>query len=101
MANSHYVVRLIRQGEITIANLCDEENLGKQIKGDGIEMNISKDHFAGNIVDVDEAIDIVRKSQIVNLIGDRIVGAVLDANLASKEAVKRVSEISFLMIYNL
>jgi hypothetical protein len=82
-----------------MVNICDEELLGLTVKGDKLEMYISKEYFGGDLINLDEALKLIRKSQIINLAGTRIVKYTLEANLASKLAVKRVGSTSFLMIF--
>jgi hypothetical protein len=62
-------------------------------------MHISRDYFGVEKVSLNEALAMVRSSNIVNLAGSRIVERVLAEKLASERAVKRVGTVSFLMIY--
>ena len=62
-------------------------------------MHISRDYFGGDKVNEAEALDMVKNSNIVNLAGSRIVGRVLENNLATERAVKMVGSVAFLMIY--
>ena len=80
-------------------NICDEELLGTTVNGDNVDMSISKDYFGGEKVSEDQAIHLVKGSSIVNLAGSRIVGRVLHEKLANEKAVKKVGQVSFLMIY--
>ncbi|MFQ6134934.1 MAG: DUF424 domain-containing protein [Nitrososphaerales archaeon] len=94
-----YVARLIKWEGTLMVNICDEELLGKTVKDDRLEMRISKDYFGGDNINLEEALELIRKSQIVNLAGTRIVEKALRANLASRLAVKKVGSTSFLMIF--
>src|SRR5579875_586165 len=82
-----------------LVNICDEELLGKTVKGNGVDMHISRDYFGNERVSEQEAINMIKESSIVNLAGSRIVEKVVKAQLASKLAVKNVGSVSFLMIY--
>ncbi|HZW56331.1 MAG TPA: DUF424 family protein [Nitrososphaerales archaeon] len=94
-----YIARKIKYQNLILVNICDEELLGSTVKGEKVDMHISREYFGGEKVNEIEAIDLVRGSSIVNLAGSRIVEKVIDANLASKHAVKNVGSVSFLMIY--
>lgn len=94
-----FVVRLIRWEGVILANICDEELLGKTVKGENLEMHISKDYFGGERVGEDEALRLVKTSSIVNLVGNRIVKKVIEEKLAHELAVKKVGNVSFLMIF--
>jgi hypothetical protein len=82
-----------------MVNLCDEELIGKTVKDGDLEMHISPDYFEGKRVTPKEAINLIRRSQIVNLAGSRIVRKTLDAKLASPLAVKKIGSAHFLMIF--
>lgn len=94
-----FIARTIKYEKMILVNICDEELLGTTIKSRGLEMPISKEYFGGDKVNEMEAIDLVKRSSIINLAGSRIVSKVVGANLASMRAVKQVGNVSFLMIY--
>jgi uncharacterized protein len=98
-SEKQYIARTIKYDRTILLNICDEELIGKTVKGGKVEMEISKEYFGGDLVNEDEAINLVRTSSIVNLAGTRIVEKVLDQKLASERAVKKVGPVSFLMIY--
>ena len=99
MTTNRYFARLIRHESTLIVNICDEELLGKTVKGKGLEIHISESYFGGDQVNLDEALGLIRKSYSANLAGTRIVEQTLKANLGSRLAVKKVGSISFLMIF--
>ena len=94
-----YIARQIKWQQHTLLNICDEELLGTTVKGGQVDMHISKDYFGGSLVNESEALSMVKNSSIVNLAGSRIVEHVLENNLATEKAVKRVGSVAFLMIY--
>lgn len=94
-----YIARQIKWQEQTLLNICDEELLGTTVNGGQIEMHISKDYFGGDKVNESEALRMVKNSSIVSLAGSRIVSRVLENNLATERAVKKVGSVAFLMIY--
>ncbi len=94
-----YVARIIKWDGMTLVNICDKELLGTTVKGMGLEMHISHEYFDGELVNTNQALNLVRSSNIVNLVGERIVSKVLEAKLASERAVKKVGKVSFLMIF--
>jgi len=99
LTESGYAVNLIKWEGTLMVNICDEELLGHTVKDDRLEICISKDYFGRERVDLAKALAMIRKSQIANLAGARIVEQTLKANLASKQAVKRVGSTAFLMIF--
>jgi uncharacterized protein len=94
-----YIAHTIKWQNAILVNICDEELLGTTVKGEKVEMPISRDYFGSEKVSEDQAISLVKQSSIVNLAGSRIVEKVVGNNLASARAVKRVGDVAFLMIY--
>lgn len=94
-----YIARKIKWEKITLVNICDEELLGTTVKGEEVDMPISREYFGAEKVNETQAIDLVRNSSIINLAGSRIISKIVEQNLASERAVKQVGNVSFLMIY--
>ncbi len=94
-----YFARKIKSGREILVNICDEELLGTTVKDEIVDIHISRDYFGVDRVSDSVAINLVKESTIVNLAGSRIVEQVVRANLATSGAVKRIGEVSFLMIY--
>lgn len=94
-----YVVKLINWNGLRLLNVCEEELLGSLIKGDGLEMRISEEYFGGEVMGEEEVMELVKECEIVNLVGNGIVGAVVNEGLANGDAVRVIGGVSFLMIF--
>jgi len=79
-------------------NICDEELLGKRISNGSLNMDIRQEFFT-EVMDEKQIRDLLHKSSIANLIGNRVIQKTLDWKLAKKESIKTISTIPFLMIY--
>lgn len=99
MKAGRYVARVVRWEGKTMVSICDEELLGKTVKDRDLEMRISKDYFGEYIVNLEEALEMIRTSHIANLAGKRIVESTTRAELASNLAVRKIGSTSFLMIF--
>ena len=99
MTTKRYIARLIRHESTLMVNICDEELLGKTVKGKGLEVHVSKSYFGDNQVNLVEALNLIRKSNSANLAGTRIVEQTVKANLGSRLAVKKIGSVLFLMIF--
>ena len=95
---THFCVRKMQyQGSLMI-NICDEELLGKRISNGSLNMDIRQEFFI-EVMDEKQIRDLLQKSSIANLIGNRVIQRTLDWKLAKKESIKTISNIPFLMIY--
>ena len=82
-----------------LVNICDEELLGTTVKGEKIEMEISRDYFGAEKVNEHPGHQ-SRPGWKHNQSGRiRIVEKVVGEKLASEKAVKRVGSVAFLLIY--
>ena len=93
------MVKMIDWQGMKLINICDKDLIGKTIKDEKIEMHISPSYFEGELVDIDEALFLVKSSSVANLVGEKIVVEVIKAELASKHAVKKIGSTPFLMIF--
>jgi hypothetical protein len=84
---------------MVIVNLCDEESLGKTVRENDLNLEISEEFFGGETATIDEAISLMKTCHVANLVGNRIVRLAIDSELATPDAVRKVGETSFLMIY--
>ncbi|MEM4311132.1 MAG: DUF424 family protein [Nitrososphaerales archaeon] len=99
MREKGFVAKIINYKGMKMVNLCDEELVGRVIKGNGLEINLSRDYYGDMVINSEEALKLVKKSSIINLAGNRIVDLVLKEKLAHELAPKKVGKVSFLMIY--
>ena len=102
-SEKQYIARKISRevsgSKVVLVNICDEELLGTTVKTDQVDMPISQEYFGSDKVNEFEALNLVKNSGVVTLVGGRIVSKVVEANLASKRAVKEFGNVAFLMIY--
>jgi len=82
-----------------LVNICDEELVGRTVAEGRLKMHISKDFYAGEVVERGEALRLIRTCSIVNLAGRRSVSLAIENQIGAREAVREVEDIPFLMIY--
>ncbi|HET9774722.1 MAG TPA: DUF424 family protein [Nitrososphaeraceae archaeon] len=93
----YYVRKMRYQGSLMI-NICDENLLGKTIKDESVNIEITRDFF-NELMSEEEIHYLLKRCSIANLIGERVIKKTLKLGLAKKESVKVISDIPFLMIY--
>lgn len=70
---------------------CDAELLGKILKEGKIVFKVREEFYKGSKVSVDEAIDLMKQSTIVNMVGQNIVDKAIERGLVHPEAVLKIS----------
>jgi hypothetical protein len=94
-----YAVRVIESKDYGILNVCDEEVLGAKLEEKGLQIDISREFFEGEKVNDRRLLELLRRSQIINLTGNRCVSLAVDKGFAHKDAIRKIKSVSFLMIF--
>jgi len=86
-------VNVRRWGQCVLLATCDAELLGKVLNEGKIVFEVREEFYKGLKVSVEEAIDLIRQSTIVNMVGERIVKKAVEEGLIHPEAVLKISGI--------
>jgi len=82
-----------------LVNICDEELVGRTLEDGKLKVHLSKEFYSGEVVAKGEALRLIRTCSIVNLAGTRSVSLALDNAVGAREAIRKIEEVPFLMIY--
>ena len=85
----------------SMLNICDAELLGKKIIEGDLTMHISENYYGERFVETDEAESLLNNSSIINMAGKETVSLALKLGIGSENAVKIVSDVPFLIIFNI
>ena len=83
-------VKIRRWGSQVLLAACDAEILGKTLKDSNITFEVSEKFYKGYKTSVDEAIDLIEESTIVNLVGTNIVKRAIERGYVHPEAVIKI-----------
>ena len=78
-------------GQCVLLATCDAKLLGKILKEGKIVFKVREEFYKGSKVSVDEAIDLMKQSTIVNMVGQNIVEKAIERGLVHPEAVLKIS----------
>lgn len=95
----NYALRKIKYQETQMINICDLNLIGKEINQGDFNISISKDFFYSEEITKEDAINVLKSSSIINMVGKDIVDLALSLNLAKKNSVKIIENVPFLMIF--
>lgn len=96
-----FSVRTTNYQNQSMLNICDVDLLGKKIIEGGLTMHISERYYGERSVEKDEAESLLKTSSIINMAGKETVSLSLKLGIGSELAVKTVSDVPFLIIFNM
>ena len=95
-----YSVRVSDYQKNTMVNMSDIELIGKDVIDGELKINISENYYGKQIVEKDEAISLLKSASIMNLVGKETISLAIEVGIGSKDGVKIISDIPFLIIFN-
>jgi len=83
-------MKLRKIGGNVLLAICDAEILGKTLREGKIVFYIKEDFYKGAKVTIEEAVDMIANSTIVNMIGRNIVQKAMEKGYVHPEAVLNI-----------
>ena len=80
-----------RRGHYTLLATCDVELLGKTLSDERVVFEIRKEFYMGPRMSVEDAIDLMKQSAIVNMVGRNIVEKAIENGLIHPDAILEIS----------
>ncbi len=80
-------VNVRRWGRQVLLAVCDAEILGKTFQDSGMSFEVKEEFYKGVRTSIDEALNLVQQSTIVNLVGSNVVKRAIEKGLVHPEAV--------------
>ena len=95
-----YSVRVSDYQKNIMVNMSDVKLIGKDVIDGELKINISENYYGKQIVDREEAISLLKSASIMNLVGKETISLAIELGIGSKDGVKIISDIPFLIIFN-
>ena len=96
-----FAIRSTNYQKQSMLNICDAALLGKKISENELTMHISENYYGERFVEKDEAESLLKNSSIINMAGKETISLSLKLGIGSEKAVKTVSDVPFLIIFNM
>lgn len=80
-------VKIRRWGGQVLLAACDVDVLGKTLQDENIVFEVKEEFYKGFKTNVEEAVSLIEKSTIVNLVGSKIVKKAIERGYVHPEAV--------------
>jgi hypothetical protein len=84
-------VKVTRMGGHLLVAACDADLLGKTLKFGKVPFEVRRDFYEGSLVNVSEAMEIIRDAPNINLIGSLIVDEAIKEGLVHPQAILDIS----------
>ena len=96
-----FSIRLIRHKDTNMLNICDSDLLGKTLNRDNFSLKISEKYYAEKIVEKEEAKDLLKQSDNINMVGKKIIDLSVGMGIGSAGGVKVIDGIPFLIVFKM
>jgi hypothetical protein len=83
-------LNLKKIGNNVLLAICDTEILGKTLREGKIVFNVKEEFYKGARVAIEEAVDMITNSTIVNMVGKNIVQKAIEKGYVHPEAVLNI-----------
>ncbi len=94
-----YAVRTTRYQDTVMIDICDLDLVGRRLEQNGLVIDITREYYQQQVIELNSARELLQKCDIANLVGDRIVKQALEMKMAKEASIKKISGVPFLMIY--
>jgi len=96
-----FSIRMTDYQKNAMLNICDAELLGKEVKDDKLNIKISESYYGQKIVEKEEAKKLLRKSSIINMVGEKTISLSTSLGIGSEKGVKTISGVPFLIVFKM
>lgn len=77
--------------------VCDEKLLDQVFKEGKLKIKISNQFFKGELINIDEAIDILKQAFYFNIVGENIINKAVDSKILSQEGIRFINGVPMAM----
>ena len=81
--------------------VCDKDLLNKTFHEGRLKLEVKEDFYGNELCTVEEAISLLSKAGLANLVGERIIDAAIENDLADPQAVIHIEGIPHVQIMKL
>ena len=96
-----FSARLINHNETSMLNKCDTELLGRTLNRGSFTLKISEKYYAQKVVEKEEAKELLRRSDNINMAGKEIISLSVDIGIGTQDGVKEIDGVPFLVVFKM
>jgi hypothetical protein len=96
-----FFARLVNHNDTSMLNICDAELLGRTLSKGNLTLKITDNYYAEKTVEKEEAKNLLRSSNSINMVGKEIISLCVNMGIGSQEGVKEIDGIPFLIVFKM
>ena len=96
-----FSARLINHNDTRMLNICDADLLGRTLNNGDFTLKISEGYYAQKIIEEEEAKELLRGSNNINMVGKEIIALSVNMGIGSQGGVKEIDGIPFLIVFKM
>jgi len=96
-----FSARLINHNDTLMLNICDTDLLGRTLKRDNFTLKITEKCYAEKAVEKEEAKDLLRRSNNINMAGKEIISLSVDMGIGTQDGIKEIDGVPFLIVFKM
>jgi len=96
-----FSARLINHNDTYMLNICDTDLLGTTLNRGNFTLKISEKCYAQKVVEKEEAKDLLRRSNNINMVGKEIISLSVNMGIGSEDGIKEIDGIPFLIVFKM
>ena len=96
-----FSARFIKHKDTRMLNICDVDLLGRTLNRDNFSLKISEKYYAEKVVEKEEAKDLLKESNNINMVGKEIISLSVNIGVGSQKGVKVIDGIPFLIVFKM
>lgn len=92
-------VKIHKSQDKEIVAVCDEELINKKLEDKNFRLDISEDFYKGKKMSEDEALDVMKKAEVLNIVGKRSINLALKNGIIIKENIIKIKGIPHAQLF--
>ena len=96
-----FCARLINHNNTRMLNICDADLLGRTLNRDNFSLKISQEYYTDKTIEKEEAKDLLKESDNINMVGKEIISLSVDIGVGSPDGIKIIDGIPFLIVFKM
>ncbi len=90
-------IKIHSRSDIETVACCDEHLLNQCFKEGDLKLDISEHFFGGNLIALDDAIEIIKGAQCFNIVGEHIIDAAVINKILPKDCARKIAGVPMAM----